>query len=58
MVSVQAGKASEIPHLGLGLYIVRLIAQFHHGSASAANRDDKTGVEVTVRLARYLSVPA
>ena len=58
MVSVQEGKASGIPHLGLGLYIVKLIAQFHHGAASAANRSDKTGVEVTVRLARYLSDPA
>src|SRR6185295_11998114 len=55
MVSVQAGKASEIPHLGLGLYIVKLIAQFHHGTASAANRSDRAGVEVTIRLARYVS---
>ena len=26
------------PHFGLGLYIVRLIAEFHGGSARAANR--------------------
>jgi signal transduction histidine kinase len=57
MVSVPA-QASGIPHLGLGLYIVRLIARFHEGSASAANRSDRPGVEVTVRLARYVSDPA
>jgi K+-sensing histidine kinase KdpD len=57
MVSVR-GKASDVPHLGLGLYVVRLIARFHHGSASAANRTDRPGVEVTVRLARYVSDPA
>jgi len=57
MVSVPS-KASGIPHLGLGLYIVRLIAHFHNGSASASNRTDVTGVEVTVNLARYVSDPA
>jgi dedicated sortase system histidine kinase len=57
MVSVP-GKASSTPHLGLGLYIVKLIAEFHHGSASAANRDDRPGVEITIRLARYVSDPA
>jgi dedicated sortase system histidine kinase len=58
MVSMQPGKASGVPHLGLGLYIVKLIARFHHGTASAANREDAQGVEVTVRLARYVSDPA
>jgi len=38
------------PHLGLGLYIVRLVAEFHGGAALAANRDDGSGVEVTVTL--------
>ena len=50
MVSVRAGHAAQGPHLGLGLYIVRLIAQFHGGSARAANRVDPEGVEVTVLL--------
>ncbi|HYH42265.1 MAG TPA: ATP-binding protein [Burkholderiales bacterium] len=58
LVSVQPGESSGVPHLGLGLYIVRLIARFHEGSASARNRDDVSGVEVTVRLARYVSDPA
>ena len=36
MISVRNGKNGE-PHLGLGLYIVRLIAEFHHASATAEN---------------------
>jgi dedicated sortase system histidine kinase len=50
MVSVRPGKAGAVPHLGLGLYIVRLIAAFHGGSARAANRADGRGVVVTVTL--------
>jgi dedicated sortase system histidine kinase len=58
MVSMQPGKTSGVPHLGLGLYIVKLIARFHQGTATAANREDVQGVEVTVRLERYVSDPA
>jgi dedicated sortase system histidine kinase len=38
------------PHFGLGLYIVRLIAEFHGGTAVAANREDGSGVVFTIRL--------
>ena len=38
------------PHFGLGLYIVRLIAEFHGGSATAANRPDDSGATFTVIL--------
>lgn len=50
MVSVRAGAESPEPHLGLGLYIVRLIAEFHGGAATLANREDVDGVVASVRL--------
>ncbi len=42
--------AEEKPHFGLGLYIVRLISQFHGGVASAANLPDGSGAIFTVAL--------
>ena len=40
------------PHFGLGLYIVRLIAEFHGGEARAMNLPDARGVLISVRLPR------
>jgi two-component system sensor histidine kinase ChvG len=40
------------PHFGLGLYIVRLIAEFHGGKAQAQDLPDGTGVRFSVRLAQ------
>lgn len=37
MVSGRKGDGGEDPHLGLGLYVARLIAQFHGGTLSATN---------------------
>jgi dedicated sortase system histidine kinase len=51
LVSNRAG-ANDEPHLGLGLYIVRLIARFHGGRCEAMNRDDGGGVIMRVRLPR------
>jgi dedicated sortase system histidine kinase len=50
MVSVRNERGGDQPHLGLGLYIVRLIAEFHRGSATAENRPDGRGVIVAVTL--------
>ena len=41
------------PHFGLGLYIVRLIAEFHGGTARAANLPDNSGAIFSVRLTRW-----
>jgi dedicated sortase system histidine kinase len=51
MVSIRPATAAEAsPHLGLGLYIVRLVAEFHGGAAAAHDRPDGRGVIVTVTL--------
>lgn len=41
-------KVSDKIHLGLGLHIVRLIAEVHHARVSARNRTDQTGVEFEI----------
>jgi signal transduction histidine kinase len=50
MISVRDRKSAEQPHLGLGLYIVRLIAEFHNARAGAWNRRDGAGVEVGIEF--------
>ncbi|RPI41849.1 MAG: proteobacterial dedicated sortase system histidine kinase [Betaproteobacteria bacterium] len=57
MASVRPHSGGDEPHLGLGLYIVHLIADFHHGKAIARDRADAEGVEVLVRLPRLVSDP-
>ena len=42
--------AGDKPHFGLGLYIVRLIAEFHGGHAVAGNRSGGSGAVFTVIL--------
>ena len=49
MYSGREGRQEE-PHLGLGLYLVRLICEFHGGTVSAANRSHPSGVAVTLSL--------
>ncbi len=40
------------PHLGLGLYIVRLIADFHRGAVTASNLADGSGVKIAINIPR------
>ncbi|MCW9015238.1 MAG: proteobacterial dedicated sortase system histidine kinase [Gammaproteobacteria bacterium] len=47
MVSLRDSK-TEQPHLGLGLYIVKLIADAHGGNVSAQNRHDVAGTEFVI----------
>ena len=50
MVSLRDGNAGNEPHLGLGLYVVRLVAEFHRGSTLARNRADGSGVVVGIQM--------
>ncbi len=40
----------DAPHLGFGLYIVRLVAELHAGNAAARNLDTGNGVEFRITL--------
>jgi signal transduction histidine kinase len=48
MVSVRKQQNTEQPHLGLGLYIAKIIAQYHQGGIRIDNLKDKSGVVVTL----------
>ncbi|SEL08148.1 dedicated sortase system histidine kinase [Colwellia chukchiensis] len=50
MVSIRDKHNNQQPHLGLGLYIARLICQFHHGSIKAQNNQRLSGVDVIITL--------
>lgn len=50
MVSVRSQHMQQQPHLGLGLYIVRLVCDYHKGSVTAQNNTQNNGVTFTVSL--------
>jgi len=52
MVSVRSEGGAREPHLGLGLYIVRLIAEFHRARVAAANLPEQGGVCFSLVFAR------
>jgi two-component system sensor histidine kinase ChvG len=52
MVSQRGERKDGAPHLGLGLYIARLIAEFHGGQLVAQDLPGGSGVAFEARLAR------
>ncbi|MGI9323396.1 MAG: ATP-binding protein [Pseudomonadales bacterium] len=50
MMSVRKSNPDNRLHFGMGLYVVRVIAEHHGGSVAASNLEDSTGIRVEVRL--------
>jgi len=50
MVSGRSRDSGNEPHLGLGLYVARMIAAFHGGTLTAANLPDGSGVRFYARF--------
>jgi len=57
MVSVRKHK-TDSPHLGLGLYIVRLITEFHHGTIEVQNTSNPDGVVFKLTIPLAFSQPS
>lgn len=53
MVSIRPAGGGDEPHLGLGLYVARLITEFHGGTINANNLPAHTGVSVVVALPSF-----
>ena len=51
LVSRRSSKSTS--HFGLGLYIVRVIAEYHGGTVRAFNLRDQSGVLIAVQLPRF-----
>jgi len=50
MVSVREQNQQDKTHLGIGLYIARIIAEFHQGHITIENNADQTGVIANIWL--------
>ena len=53
MVSIRDSNPDNRLHFGMGLYVVRIIAEHHGGSVKASNLIDGTGVSIRVTLPIY-----
>ena len=53
MVSLRASNQDNRLHFGIGLYVVRVIAEHHGGSVSAINLMNGNGVTIRVTLPLY-----
>ncbi|MCH4294156.1 proteobacterial dedicated sortase system histidine kinase [Shewanella sp. 3B26] len=53
MITVRPATQDSKPHLGLGLYIARLIADFHGGSLAGSNQPAGDGVIFTLLLPQH-----
>ena len=53
MVSIRENNPDNRLHFGMGLYVVRIIAEHHRGSVTATNFIDGTGISVKVTLPIY-----
>ena len=53
MVSVRKSNPDNRLHFGMGLYVVRVIAEHHGGSVSAANLLSGNGVTIRINLPLY-----
>jgi len=51
MISMRETRTAGTPHLGIGLYVARLIAEFHGGSIAADDLPSGDGVVLSVRFA-------
>ncbi|WP_448547150.1 proteobacterial dedicated sortase system histidine kinase [Thalassotalea fusca] len=50
MVSIRESSMDQQPHLGLGLYIARLITDYHKGKILAQNHHAPQGVTISITL--------
>ena len=50
MISIRPGNPDNRLHFGMGLHVVRVIAEHHGGSVSIENVTEPDGVKVSVKL--------